>query len=77
MTSIRERIETARQQDYVSIQDLSLLANISERTLWRRLKDGLFPHVLKSRGITRIHRASAMKALRPAISANGCQDGTA
>lgn len=65
MTSIRDRIETARQLDYVSVQDFSLLSGISERTIWRRLKEGIFPHVLKNRGITRIHRASAMRALRP------------
>lgn len=63
--TIRQRIEAARQLDYVSVQDFSLLSGISERTIWRRIKDGLFPHVLKNQGITRIHRASAMKALRP------------
>lgn len=65
MKNIRERIETAKQLDYVTVQDFSLLSGISERTIWRRIKDGLFPHVLRNRGITRIHRASAMRALRP------------
>lgn len=62
--TIRQRIEAARQLDFVSVQEFSLLTGISERTVWRRLKDGLFPHILKNRGITRIHRASAIRALR-------------
>lgn len=62
---IRERIEAARQLDYVTIEQLSLLSNISTRTLWRRLREGVFPHVLRHKGITRIHRASAMRSLRP------------
>lgn len=65
MLTIRQRIEAARQLDFVSVQDFSLLTGISERTVWRRIRDGLFPHVLKNQGITRIHRQSAMKALRP------------
>jgi predicted DNA-binding transcriptional regulator AlpA len=62
---IREQIEAAKQLDYVTIEQLSLLSNISVRTLWRRLADGTFPHTLRNKGITRVHRASALHALRP------------
>lgn len=62
---IREQIEEARQLDYVTIGQLSLLASISERTIWRLLKAGRFPHVLRHGRITRVHRATALRALRP------------
>lgn len=62
--TIREQIDAARVEEHVTMTQLALLTGFSERTLWRRLKAGFFPHVLQSGRVLRIHRASAIRALR-------------
>ena len=58
-TTIRERLELIRQQEFVTVESLALLLGVSERTIWRRLTD--LPHVIRDRRVTRIHRASALR----------------
>ena len=59
MKTIRERIEDARQKDYISIEEVALLVGVSERTVWRRLPH--LGHVLKSGRITRVNRRLAVR----------------
>jgi predicted DNA-binding transcriptional regulator AlpA len=66
MRPIHERLEAARRSDFVTVEDFSLLSGISERTIWRRIKAGVFPTLLRNGGIVRIHRLSALRALKPA-----------
>lgn len=61
--TIKDRLDRARQLEYVPVPDFALLTGISERTIWRRLKAGLFPRVLHSGRITTIHRASALRVM--------------
>ena len=57
--NIRDRIELARQKDYVSIQEVALLVGVSERTVWRRLP--YLGHVLRNGRITRVNRRIAVR----------------
>ena len=58
-TTVRERLEFIKQQEFVTVESFALLVGVSERTIWRRL--GELPHVIRDRRITRIHRASALR----------------
>ena len=57
--TIRERLETIRQQEFVTVQDFALLVGVSERTIWRRLTE--LPHVIRNGRVTRILKASALR----------------
>jgi DeoR/GlpR family transcriptional regulator of sugar metabolism len=59
MPTIRERLETIRQRDFVTVKELALLIGVSERTIWRRLTE--LPYVIRNGRITRIHRATAVR----------------
>lgn len=59
MTTIKERLDAARQKDYVTIQECALLVNVSERTVWRRLPQ--LGQVVKSGRITRVNRRNAVR----------------
>jgi DeoR/GlpR family transcriptional regulator of sugar metabolism len=61
MTTIRERLEGIRQQEFLTVQELALLIGVSERTIWRRLTE--LPNVIRNRRITRIHRVTAVRDL--------------
>ena len=61
MPTIRERLETIRQRDFVTVEELALLIGVSERTIWRRLTD--LPYVIRSGRVTRIHRTTAVHHL--------------
>jgi DeoR/GlpR family transcriptional regulator of sugar metabolism len=61
MSTIRERLEVIRQQEFITVEELALLVGVSERTIWRRLTE--LPNVIRSRRITRIHRATAIRHL--------------
>jgi DeoR/GlpR family transcriptional regulator of sugar metabolism len=61
MTTIRERLEGIRQQEFLTVQELALLIGVSERTIWRRLTE--LPNVIRNRRITRIHRVTAVRYL--------------
>jgi DeoR/GlpR family transcriptional regulator of sugar metabolism len=57
--NIRDRIELARQKDYISVQECALLVGVSERTVWRRL-----PHLgqlVRTGRITRLNRRTALR----------------
>jgi DeoR/GlpR family transcriptional regulator of sugar metabolism len=56
--TIRERLETIRQQEFVTVQDFALLVGVSERTIWRLTE---LPHVIRNGRVTRIHKASALR----------------
>jgi predicted DNA-binding transcriptional regulator AlpA len=67
--TIREQLAKVRDLEYVHIYELALLTGFSERTLWRRLQAGAFPHVLRHGRVTTVHRVSALRALkRPEIA---------
>ena len=57
--TIRERLESIRQQEFVTVQDFALLVGVSERTIWRRITQ--LPHVIRNGRVTRIHKASALR----------------
>lgn len=59
MKTIRERIDEARQKDYVTVQELALLVNVSERTIWRRLPQ--LGQVIRSGRICRLNRRQAVR----------------
>lgn len=57
--SLKDRLDRAKQQDFVTVAECALLAHVSERTVWRRL-----PHlerVIRDGRIVRIHRVTAMR----------------
>lgn len=59
MKSIRDRLDAAREKDYVSVAECALLVNVSERTVWRRLP--FLGHILRNGRITRINRRLALR----------------
>lgn len=59
MTSIRDRIDAARQKDYITVRECALLVNVSERTIWRRLPQ--LGHILRDGRITRLNRRLAVR----------------
>lgn len=59
MTSIRARLDAARQKDYITVQECALLVNVSERTVWRRLPQ--LGHILRDGRITRVNRRLAVR----------------
>jgi predicted HTH transcriptional regulator len=56
----RERLEAARQQDWITVAECALLFRLSERTIWRRLSS--LPHIHSGR-VVRIHRVQAGRIL--------------
>lgn len=59
--SIREQIDFARQQDYVTVRQCALLVNVSERTVWRRLKDEKLGTPVRDGRIVRVNRRLAVR----------------
>jgi len=59
--SIRERLDRARQQDYVTIRECALLVGVSERTVWRRLALAHLGTPVHSGRCTRVHRLTAVR----------------
>lgn len=57
--TIRERIELARQKDFITVEECALLVGVSERTIWRRLP--FLPQVVRDGRIVRLHRVSAVR----------------
>jgi hypothetical protein len=78
--TIRERLATIRDLEYISVNDLALLTGLSERTVWRRLQANAFPFVLRSGRVTTIHRASALRVLKyvrvPSVTAAGASSSS-
>ena len=64
--TIREQIEDARVQEFVSVDELALILNVSSKTIRRHLHT--FPWVLRSTRLIRIHRLQALKAWKQASS---------
>lgn len=63
---IREQIEDARIQEFVSVEQLALILNISPKTVRRHLHE--FPWVIRTKRLIRIHRLQAIKAWKQAVS---------
>ena len=57
--TIRERIASARDKEFISVEECALLVGVSERTIWRRLPK--LDRVIRDGRITRIHRATALR----------------
>lgn len=57
--TIRERLDVARQKDYITVQELALLVGCSERTIWRRLPR--LDMVIRNGRLVRIHRVRALR----------------
>lgn len=66
--TIRERIDAARQKDYITIAEVALLVGVSERTVWRRLPH--LGHVLKNGRITRVNRRLAVRYFLGLVNEN-------
>lgn len=58
--SIREQIEFAKHQEFVTIEQLALLLQVSAQTIRRRLPR--FPQVIQTGHTIRIHRVTAISA---------------
>ena len=59
--TIREQIDRARAQEFVTIEQLSLLLQISPKTIRRRIQAGLLPGVVRSGRLVRINRVLAVR----------------
>lgn len=57
--TIRERLDVARQKDYVTVAECALLVGVSERTVWRRLPK--LDRVIREGRIVRVHRVTALR----------------
>lgn len=57
---IRDAIDLARSQEFVTIEQLALLLQASPQTVWRRIKAGKVKGVLREGRFVRINRVIAM-----------------
>jgi len=57
--TIRERVDVAKQKEYITVDECALLVGISTRTVWRRLP--LMDRVIRDGRVVRVHRVSAMR----------------
>lgn len=57
--TIKERLERARQKDYVTVEEGALLVGVSERTIWRRLPQ--LERTIRDGRITRVHRITLVR----------------
>jgi excisionase family DNA binding protein len=60
MTS-REQIEHVGAQEFVTVHEAALLLNISERTIWRRLRAGKLHFELSDGRIRRLRKAAVVR----------------
>jgi hypothetical protein len=58
--SLRDRLDAAKQKDFITVAECALLVGVSERTIWRRLPQ-LGAGVLRNGHIVRLHRVLAMR----------------
>lgn len=58
-SSIKERIERAKQRDFITVEECALLVGVSERTIWRRLP--AIDRVVRDGRIVRLHRITALR----------------
>lgn len=61
--TIRERLERARQAEFVSVADLALLLSCSEELLYRRIGLGQLAGVKRIGRLIRIHRETALASI--------------
>jgi DeoR/GlpR family transcriptional regulator of sugar metabolism len=59
MESIKERIDAAKQKDFITVEECALLVGVSERTVWRRLSQ--MERVVRDGRIVRLHRSTAVR----------------
>lgn len=57
--TIKERLDHARQMDYITVEEGALLVGVSERTIWRRLPK--IERVIRDGRITRVHRVTLLR----------------
>jgi len=58
--SIRDAIDIARSQEFVTIPQLALLLQVSPKTVWRRVKAGTVKGVVHDGRLVRINRVIAL-----------------
>lgn len=58
--AIREAIDLARSQEFVTIEQLALLLQVSPKTVWRRVKAGKVKGVAREGRLVRINRVIAV-----------------
>lgn len=64
---IRDAIDMARSQEFVTIDQLALLLQVSPKTVWRRVKAGKVKGVAREGRLVRINRVIALHHwMRPA-----------
>lgn len=59
--SIRDRMEDARQKDYITVEECALLVSVSERTIWRRLAEEKLGTPVRDGRIVRVNRRAAQR----------------
>jgi predicted DNA-binding transcriptional regulator AlpA len=57
--TVKERLEAAKQKDFITVEECALLVGVSERTIWRRLKQ--MDRVVRDGRIVRLHRITAVR----------------
>ncbi len=63
--TIRERIDSARSQEYLTVEQLALLIQYSPQTIYRKAKRGDIPGVIRFGRSLRFHRVIALRAFQP------------
>lgn len=56
MSTIRERIAEAKQQELLTVEQVALLAQYTPVTVYRKVKDGTIPGVIRFGRTIRFHR---------------------
>lgn len=62
--TIRERLDTARQQDWITLDDSCLLVSVSKSTLRRRLVKLDAADLLRDGRIVRVRRVAVLRLFR-------------
>lgn len=78
--TIREQLEHIGQQEFITVKEASLLLNISERTIWRRIAANRLRFELCEGGIRRLRKSAVVRYFRgitnplssPALHATPC-----
>lgn len=59
--TIRERIDEARVQELLTVEQMALLTQLKEQTIYRKAKKGDIPGVVRLGRTLRFHRVVALR----------------
>jgi excisionase family DNA binding protein len=58
--TIRERIEQAKMREWITVEEFALLLGYDPQTVWRKVRRGDIPGVVRHGRTIRINRAEAL-----------------